>query len=69
MKVAIEADGRAHHSDRRDFENDRRRWNLLSADGWIVLRVTWEMVHSAPDVVVQQLASALSSRGAADSLY
>lgn len=69
VKVAIEADGRAHHSDRRDFESDRRRWNLLSADGWIVLRVTWEMVHSAPDVVVQQLASALSSRGAADSLY
>lgn len=69
VKVAIEADGRAHHSERRDFENDRRRWNLLSADGWIVLRVTWEMLHASPEEVVQQLVSALNSRGAADGLY
>lgn len=64
VKVAVEADGRAHHSDRYAFENDRRRWNALAADGWIVLRVTWDMVNGAPGIVVEQIRSALAGRGA-----
>lgn len=69
VKVAVEADGRAYHSDGAVFENDRVRWNLLSADGWIVLRVTWAMVKNRPDVVVQQIRDALVSRGAKESEY
>ncbi|SDB86547.1 Protein of unknown function [Raineyella antarctica] len=68
-KVAVEADGRAHHSDGSAFESDRVRWNLLSADGWIVLRVTWDAVMNRPEVVVQQVRDALVSRGGVEALY
>lgn len=39
-RLGIEADGRQHHSGRIEFEEDRRRWNLLTAGGIPVLRVT-----------------------------
>ncbi len=61
-RVAIEADGRLHHSSAVDFERDRERWNLLAAEGWIVIRVTWAMVHASPDLVIAQVRAALASR-------
>lgn len=64
--VAIEADGRAHHSNRDAFERDRQRWNALAAEGWIVLRVTWDMVHRTPELVVAQIRAALESRVSTD---
>lgn len=69
VKVSVEADGREYHSDGPAFENDRVRWNLLSADGWIVLRITWDMVKNRPDLVVHQVRAALASRSADCALY
>ena len=34
------------------FESDRWRQNALVADGWRVLRFTWDMLHDHPEVVV-----------------
>ena len=58
LKVAIEVDGRAFHSDRHSFERDRERQNLLVIRGWIVLRFTWERIVNDPEGVMAEVASA-----------
>ena len=62
VKVAIEADGRAHHEGPEDFRRDRTRWNHVSSTGWIVIRFTWQMIGK-PEAFIEQLRSALVSRG------
>lgn len=49
--VLIEFDGRRFHGGDR-FESDRARQNLLVSHGYVVLRFTWDMLHSAPDQVI-----------------
>ncbi len=46
--LGIETDGRQYHSDRREFEEDRRRWNRLTARGIPILRVTWSLLRKHP---------------------
>ena len=57
LKVAIEVDGRAFHSDRQSFERDRERQNLLVTLGWVVLRFTWERIVNDPEGVIAEVAS------------
>ncbi len=57
--LVIEADSRRHHMSKLDFENDRRRDNLLMAAGWRVLRATWQQVTDRPDEVVRLVREAL----------
>lgn len=64
LRIAIEVDGRAFHSDRRSFEGDRWRQNALSVDGWLVLRFTWEQIVNRPDEVVAVILAAVASRAA-----
>ena len=66
-RVAIGADGFAHHSGRRAFESDRARHNALSAQGWTVMHVTWAQLLERPDDLIEQIRvtcsrSALRSR-------
>jgi hypothetical protein len=61
-KVAIEADGYRYHSARADWQRDRRVQNLLTAGGWLVLRVTWEDVEHRPIEVAAEIRAALSQR-------
>lgn len=42
-----------------DFENDRRRDNVLMADGWRVLRITWQQVTDHLGEVVRLVRQAL----------
>ncbi|MCW2810802.1 MAG: hypothetical protein JWP61_1260 [Friedmanniella sp.] len=58
-RVALEIDGRRHHSDPAAFERDRRRQNLLVLAGWRVLRFTWAMLVDEPEVVVATVRQAL----------
>ena len=46
--LAIEVDGRAHHTSREAFERDRVRQNTLHELGWVVLRFTWEQITRNP---------------------
>ena len=62
LRIAIEVDGRAHHSDRRSFERDRVRQNLLVVAGWIVLRFTWEQITQRPDEVLAAIDAAVRMR-------
>ncbi len=60
-RVAVEIDGRAHHSSAAVFQSDRRRQNDLVAAGWTVLRFTWEDIVHRPHEVVARVVQALES--------
>ena len=62
LRIAIEVDGRAHHSDRRAFERDRSRQNQLMLMGWLVLRFTWEQITQRPDEVLAAISAAVALR-------
>jgi very-short-patch-repair endonuclease len=62
LKLAIEIDGRLHEEDQDLFESDRWRQNALVADGWRVLRFTWQMLREHPEVVVAAILQALLSK-------
>lgn len=64
LRIAIEVDGRAHHTSRRSFERDRDRQNALVLDGWLVLRFTWEQITERPDEVVAAVMAAVLRRAA-----
>jgi hypothetical protein len=64
LRIAIEVDGRAHHSDRRSFERDRDRQNELVLRGWLVLRFTWEQITQRPDEVIAAVTAAVLRRAA-----
>lgn len=67
--VAIEIDGRAHHSSRARFEGDRRKDAWLRARGIEVIRLTWRQITregiATAVQVGQTLALARARRGAA----
>ena len=57
-RLILEADGRAYHTRRDDFERDRRRDNLAVANGYRVMRFTYEMLKTDPDEVLARVLSA-----------
>ncbi len=52
VRLVVEADGYAYHSDRAAYRRDRERLNQLERLGWRVLRFTWEDVVHRPEHVV-----------------
>lgn len=60
-RLAIEFDGEAVHSGHDQFEDDRRRQNLLVLGGLRVLRFTWEAVTKHPDEVVATIRAAVAA--------
>lgn len=60
IKLAIEIDGRLHEEDEDLFESDRWRQNALVADGWRVLRFTWDMLKNHPEVFVAAVRAAIA---------
>jgi very-short-patch-repair endonuclease len=53
--LVVEVDGYAFHSSRNDYREDRRRGNALSADGYVLLRFSYEDVMFRLDEVVAQV--------------
>jgi hypothetical protein len=64
LRIAIEVDGRAFHSDRGSFERDRWRQNALTLGGWLVLRFTWEQITQRPHEVIAVIQAAVAQRAA-----
>jgi very-short-patch-repair endonuclease len=58
-RLVVEAESYEWHGDRAGFRKDVRRYTLLVADGWTVLRFIWEDVLFRPDRVRQVLARAV----------
>jgi len=51
LGVILEADSFGWHGDRVALRRDARRYDLLVADGWLVLRFAWEDVMFDPEFV------------------
>ena len=64
LRIAIEVDGWAHHSDVDRFRHDRQRQNTLVALGWTVLRFTWTDLTDRPAYVIATIRTLLHESGA-----
>lgn len=69
LKIAIETDGWAFHSDQEDFQRDRVKQNELALLGWQVLRFTWLDLTEYPQRVVAEIAVAIQSRAGAAASF
>ena len=56
-RVVVEADSFQWHGGRGALRRDAHRYNLLVADGWVVLRFAWEDVMFDADYVRSVLAA------------
>lgn len=56
LRIVIECESWEWHGDRKCFVKDVRRYTLLTADGWTVLRFTWDDVMHRPAWVREILA-------------
>jgi very-short-patch-repair endonuclease len=61
-KVAVEYDGVQHWTDGRQRSWDIERIALLEAAGWVVIRVSAEML-SRPHIVVERVKAKLRAAG------
>ncbi|NYE38791.1 very-short-patch-repair endonuclease [Nocardioides cavernae] len=62
LELAVECESYEWHGDRAGFRKDVRRYSLLTASGWLVLRFTWEDVMFRADWVRAVLARAVVVR-------
>jgi very-short-patch-repair endonuclease len=60
VRLAIEVDGWAVHSDHDQFVRDRQRKRALVADGWTVIEVTWDDLVRRPERVLDELRRTLA---------
>jgi very-short-patch-repair endonuclease len=58
-KLVVECESYEWHGNRKGFLKDIRRYTLLSADGWTVLRFTWDDVMFRADWVREVLLRAV----------
>ena len=65
LRLIVEADGFAFHSDRTSYRADRQRMNDLEVLGWKVLRFTWEDVVSRPRYVLETIRACVDLAEAA----
>lgn len=63
--IIVEADSWGFHADREAHDRDCQRYTMLAADGWIVLRFTYDQVMFQPNYVLRCIEMALSQRSAA----
>jgi hypothetical protein len=61
-KVAVELDSRAFHDTSQAFERDRERDRILTAAGFVVIRVTWRQLTRDRRRVVDDFAALLGDR-------
>ena len=59
QRVAVELDGWEFHHDRRAFQRDREKSNMLTAAGWTVLRFTHHDLTRRAEHVADQLKRVL----------
>lgn len=62
LELVVECESYEWHGDRAGFRKDVRRYSLLTASGWLVLRFTWEDVMFRSDWVHDVLARTVAVR-------
>ncbi|MFI5624040.1 endonuclease domain-containing protein [Nocardioides sp. NPDC051685] len=63
--IIIEADSWGFHADKEAHDRDCQRYTMLTSDGWIVLRFTYDQVMFQPEYVLRCIEMALAQRAAA----
>ncbi|MDN5766594.1 MAG: endonuclease domain-containing protein [Humibacillus sp.] len=64
LQIVLEADSFEFHAERRAFDRDCRRYDELTARGWLVLRFSWEQVMFEPAWVASMISLAVAQRQA-----
>ncbi|GAA4821764.1 type IV toxin-antitoxin system AbiEi family antitoxin domain-containing protein [Actinomycetospora corticicola] len=62
LRIALEVDGWAFHTDPSRFVEDRARKRALVADGWLVVEVTWDDLVRRPEKVLHELRRIIALR-------
>lgn len=62
IRVAVEYDGRWHHTDEQRAKDGRRR-DVLRARGWTIFVVTAEGLYEEPEPTLDEIEEALKDRG------
>lgn len=62
LRMVIEADSFEWHGGRAALRRDARRYDLLVADRWVVLRFSWEDVMFDPEFVRSTIAKVVAWR-------
>lgn len=62
LRMVIEADSFEWHGGRAALRRDARRYDILVADRWVVLRFSWEDVMFDPDFVRSTIAQVVAWR-------
>jgi very-short-patch-repair endonuclease len=60
LRVVVEVDSRAHHQRRSAWEDDLRRRNRLTSEGYLVLHVTYERLTNDPNGIAAELRKDLA---------
>ena len=61
-RLIVEADGRRWHTARQAMADDRRRDRIAAANGWVVIRVTWDDVVTRPAAIVGEIRRIADAR-------
>jgi len=61
-RIVVEADSFTWHGDRAAFDHDVRRYTMLVAEGWLVVRFTWHEVMHDPAYVRRVLEAVVARR-------
>lgn len=64
-RLVVEIDGYQWHSTRSAWQRDRRKDAVLQANGYLVIRLSWEDITQEPLAVIARIVRALSERLAA----
>ena len=65
LRLAVEADGFAYHSDRESYRRDRQRANALRCNDWVVLYYSYEQIHGEPDKIIAEILGMIQKLSAA----
>ena len=63
FKVGIEYDGEQHWTDPQQRNHDIERQVKLTEQGWIIIRVSADMLRDRPWLIVRRAKEALRARG------
>lgn len=66
LKVGIECEGFRFHSGREAWSRDADRFNFLTANGWRLIKVTWDAVRNRPETVASGVRRLLQACPGAD---
>lgn len=60
VRLLVEIDGFAFHTDHARYQDDRRRQNEFTVAGWTVLRFTWWTLTQEPERAVRDIQATLA---------